>query len=223
MNRSLFSGGFDGFIRTFKPSDLSVAAPPIEAGAPISFLRHQRDSPLLAAACDDLTVRIFDTVVGRLVRNLTGHTNTLTDAAWSADGRWVFSTSLDATIRISDVPSGQTIGWYRLDDPPTSIAVAPQGEYIATSHASTNAVCVWANRAFFSSTLVSACGDEPQRLEMPVACDVDGEDDSDEDDSDDDSDAGGQEGRRKLGDDEDDDDDEEEELPSRSCISVLAL
>ena len=211
LNRSLFSGGFDGFIRTFKPSNLSVAAPPIEAGAPISFLRHQRDSPLLAAACDDLTVRIFDTVVGRLVRNLTGHTNTLTDAAWSADGRWVFSTSLDATIRISDVPSGQTIGWYRLDDPPTSIAVAPQGEYIATSHASTNAVCVWANRAFFSSTLVSACGDEPQRLEMPVACDVEGEDDSDEDDSDDDSDAGGQEGRRKLGDDEEDDEEEDEE------------
>ena len=155
LGRSLYTGGSDGSLRTWRETDLrSVAS--LDALAPIAHVRcarreglsnpphrwyhadlrvyqadlrvlaslstrplrsHQRDSTLLATVCDDVAIRIFDVVVGRLVRVLTGHTNTITDAAWSSDGRWVLSTSLDSTIRITDVPSGTTIGWYKLDDP----------------------------------------------------------------------------------------------------------
>ena len=83
----------------------------LEAGAPIAALRQHRDSTLLAASCDDHAIRILDTVVGRVVRVLRGHTNTISDFDWSADGRWILSCSLDATIRIVDVPSGVAIGW----------------------------------------------------------------------------------------------------------------
>ena len=56
-----------------------------------------------------------------------------------------------------------------MDDPPTSLAVSPGGEYVATTHASTTGVCVWANRHIFSSALITNAGDAPERLEMPTA------------------------------------------------------
>ena len=220
LARSLFSGGYDGTLRTWKPSDLKPVGC-LSAGAPIAFLRHQRDSVLLAAACDDVCLRIFDMAVGRLVRVLGGHTNTITDAAWSADGRWLISTALDATIRINDVPSGTTIGWYKLEDPPTSIAVSPQGEYIATCHASTCAICVWANRSFFSSALLTPAGDAPQRLEMPVACGVGGDDDEEEEDDEDDD--GEMDGRRSRGDEESAEEAEESSEDEEEAAAAKAL
>ena len=206
LARCVFSGGFDATLRTWQPRDLKPAGC-LDAGAPVSMLRHHRDSTLLAAVCDDICIRLFDMVVGRLVRVLTGHTNTITDAAWSSDGRWLLSASLDSTLRIVDVPSGTTIGWYTLDDPPTSIAVSPQGEYVATAHASTVSLCVWANRAFFESALISPAGDAPTKLEMPVAAAA-GEEDGSDDEGDGDSDGDG--GMAESGDDDDDDDDDEE-------------
>ena len=214
LGRSLYTGGSDGSLRTWRETDLrSVGS--LDALAPIAHVRHQRDSTLLAVVCDDVAIRIFDVVVGRLVRVLTGHTNTITDAAWSSDGRWVLSTSLDSTIRITDVPSGTTIGWYKVDDPATSIAVSPHGEYIATSHASTCAVCVWANRSHFQSALISPAGDAPQVLEMPVASGVGEEEDEEEEEDDD-------EQQPEEEDEEESEEDEEEAAASKALAAPAA-
>lgn len=200
LSRAVFSGGADGTIRSWQPSDLKPLST-LQAGAPVALLRHHRDSILLAAACDDLCVRVFDVVLGRLVRQLSGHKNTISDLAWSADGRWLLSTSLDATIRVTDVPSGVCIGWYAVEDPATSIAVSPQGEYIATAHAATTALCVWANRSFFESALPTPAGERPQKLEMPVASGGgDDADDDDEEASDDGTDDGGESDESDEGD-----------------------
>ncbi len=113
LSKCVFSGSYDGTIRTWRPADLHCLSR-VDAGAPVAALRQHRDSTLLAAACDDQCIRVFDTLVGRVVRELRGHRNTITDLAWSADGRWILSTSLDSTIRIVDVPSGVAIGWYAM-------------------------------------------------------------------------------------------------------------
>jgi U3 small nucleolar RNA-associated protein 21 len=110
LGREVYSAGADGFVTTWAATDLKSTRS-LDASAPIALLRSPRDSTLLATVCDDVTTRVFDMSVHRLVRVLTGHTNTITDAAWSADGRWLLTTALDATIRIVDVPSGSTIGW----------------------------------------------------------------------------------------------------------------
>ena len=96
-------------------------------------------------------------------------------------------------------------------EPPTSITVSPNGEYIATAHASTNALCVWANRAFFSSVLLTPASDSPTALEMPVAA-KGGE--AEEEESEADEEEGARDGaptKAVADDDEDEDEDEDEE------------
>ena len=130
----------------------------------MAFLRHQRDtvlvsiisqasrvnhirlitSPhkkkpslaqvLVALACDDLSVRVVDVSAQRLVRKFSGHTNAITDLCWSSDSRWVLSTSLDRSLRVVDVPTGELVGWYTFLHAPTSLHFSPGGEYLATTH-----------------------------------------------------------------------------------------
>ncbi|KAL1498469.1 hypothetical protein AB1Y20_013794 [Prymnesium parvum] len=175
----IFTGGADATLRTYSARDLKLQRV-LEMGSAVAFLRHLRDSVLLAACCDDRSIQVVDTVTYKVVRRYSGHTNTLTDAAWSPDGRWLLSTSLDCTIRIVDVPSAQLIGWYSLSRPATSIALSPAGEYIATTHANTTAICVWANRSVFSSVLVEVAGDKPVPLEMPSELAMDDDDELDD-------------------------------------------
>ena len=164
----LFSAGHDGELRVWRARDLA-AEWTLSLEAPVTLLRHQRDTVLLAAACDDLQVRVVDAVTRVLVRRFNGHRNTITDLAWTPDARWLVSCSLDGTMRIVDLPSAQLIGWYSFAFAPTSVAVSPGGEYFATTHADVRAVCVWANRHVFSSVHFGAGSEKPMPLPMPAA------------------------------------------------------
>lgn len=48
-------------------------------------------------------IKIWNPNTGELVRNLSGHTQGLSDAAWSSDSVYLASASDDTTIRIWDV------------------------------------------------------------------------------------------------------------------------
>ena len=67
----------------------------IEAGAPVAQLELARDSGLLAAACDDFIVRVFDANGRQLVRRLEGHTGHLTDLTFSPDAHRIYSAAHD--------------------------------------------------------------------------------------------------------------------------------
>ena len=77
--------------------------------------------------------------------------------------------------------------------------------------------CVWANRAFFSSALLTPASDAPQRLEMPLASnEADGLDEQSEEDETE---------RIEGGEDDDDDgdeDDEEDDEEEREAARLLA-
>lgn len=53
----------------------------------------------------DKVVKIWNPSTGELVRNLSGHTQGLSDVAWSSDSVYLASASDDTTIRIWDVDS----------------------------------------------------------------------------------------------------------------------
>ncbi len=109
---------------------------------------------------------------------------------------------------------------YLVAEPPTSITVSPNGEYIATAHASTNALCVWANRAFFSSALLTAATDTPTPLEMPVAAGG-GEAEEDQSDDDEDEERGATANVAAEGEDEEDDEDEDEDEGAATSARLL--
>jgi WD40 repeat protein len=67
-----------------------------------SQVTEARFSPdgLLVATSPDSPVTLVWTVSGEKVATLDGHENALWSVAWSSDGRWVATTSSDATARI---------------------------------------------------------------------------------------------------------------------------
>ena len=60
---------------------------------------------MLTAAFHNL-VQIRDASNGAVLQQLNGHTGRVTNGALSSDGRWVVTSSDDATARVWDVASG---------------------------------------------------------------------------------------------------------------------
>ena len=110
------------------------------------MVRLQRSSGLLVTSADDLMLRVYDVdmlaggVGGggngtpQLVRQFEGHSNRVTDLAFSADGRWLVSAAMDATVRVWDLPQGRCIDWFAVKKPVTSLSLSPTRDFLATTH-----------------------------------------------------------------------------------------
>ena len=139
-----------------------------------------RDSGLVAILCDDFVTRIVDVSTRRLVRTLVGHTNRLSDAAFTPDARWLLTASLDGSIRVWDVPSGRCIDWFAFDAAPVALAISPGGEHLVTAHVGERGLAVWANRDHYGTAGAGAASgtapNAPVRMDLPttVAADDNG-------------------------------------------------
>jgi WD40 repeat protein len=77
----------------------------------------------------DFSIHLWDTKTGKLVRRLSGHTNTVRALAFLPDGKRLLSASWDRTLRCWDA---QTAEFFRLvghQGPLTSVAVSPDGRF----------------------------------------------------------------------------------------------
>src|SRR5438270_9120582 len=85
------------------PAAEPVAPLQIEAHrADIFALALSPDGRLLASACKDKTVGLWDPRTGEKVRILKGHTADVLRVAFAPDGKHLASASADGTIRIWD-------------------------------------------------------------------------------------------------------------------------
>ena len=66
-----------------------------------------RDTAMLALALDDCRVLLVDVDTRRVVRKFGGHANSVTDMAFSSDGRWLVTAAMDSTVKIWDIPSSR--------------------------------------------------------------------------------------------------------------------
>jgi WD40 repeat protein len=74
-----------------------------DPGCEISHLAFGPNGGLLAAACEDHTVRVYDVHKGIEVRRLTGHLDQVLVVAFHPDGRTVASGSADGLVRLWDL------------------------------------------------------------------------------------------------------------------------
>lgn len=105
---------------------------------------------LLATVANDLTIRLFDVVACRLVRNFGGHTDRITDLCFSEDGKWLLSSSMDGSLRIWDVMLARQIGLIEVDVPITALSLSPNMDVLATTHVDKNGVYLWWVSKFIS-------------------------------------------------------------------------
>ncbi|PIA17099.1 YVTN repeat-like/Quino protein amine dehydrogenase [Coemansia reversa NRRL 1564] len=148
-NLHIYSTSLDGSLRIWDfatGKQLHCIALP---SAPSRLVMHG-EGGLLACACDDACVRVVDVESSRVVRKFTGHRNRITDLAFSNDGRWIVTGSLDSTIRTWDLPTGHMVDWFRVESVPVSLAFSPSGDFLATAHMDSVGIFLWANRTQFS-------------------------------------------------------------------------
>ena len=69
-----------------------------------------RESALLAISLEDRSLEIMDIITRNVVRNFFDiHLDLVTDMTFSSDARWIITSSLDKTIKVWHVPTGNLI------------------------------------------------------------------------------------------------------------------
>jgi len=110
-NRLVASAGLDGVLRVWSFSKRTLQKE-IPVGSAVAKMAHHPSTSLVALACDDLTIRMYDIEAMRLVRRFNGHADRVTDLQLSEDCRWLFSSSMDNTVRVWDVPGTFCLGFW---------------------------------------------------------------------------------------------------------------
>ncbi|KAF9392883.1 hypothetical protein CPB97_007409 [Podila verticillata] len=176
LNRTLISGSLDGQLKLWDIKS-GKCEHSMEMPAPITHLLLYTENNHLAVICDDLCIRIVDVDNRRVVREFWGHSNRITDMTFSPDGHWLVSSSLDATIRTWDLPTGHMVDIFRCESIATSLSFSPTGDYLATAHVDNVGIFLWANRMQFTTvSLRSITDDDVIRVALPTSSTLDDED-----------------------------------------------
>ena len=143
---------------------------PYKLPSPATMMCHIQDSDLAAIALRDYSTLLFDCTTLSIVRRFGSsgaeklqHSGPISDLAFSPDGRTLYTASLDSTIRVWDVPTNCCVDWLAFETPPTSLAISPTGEFLATTHMGKLGLSVWSDKSFYQTVNVNGA----KELEQP--------------------------------------------------------
>ncbi|KIJ58367.1 hypothetical protein HYDPIDRAFT_119610 [Hydnomerulius pinastri MD-312] len=108
---------------------------PFKGHTAIYAISYSPNGKLIATGGGALSLRIYDSLSGRTLLDLKGHTDTVWALSFSHNGTQLASGSADRTIRIWDPSSGETIGepWEAHSDYVSNVAYSPDDKVIATA------------------------------------------------------------------------------------------
>uniref|UniRef100_A0A0W0EUF7 Uncharacterized protein n=1 Tax=Moniliophthora roreri TaxID=221103 RepID=A0A0W0EUF7_MONRR len=159
LNRTVVASTLDGTINFFDFHTARLDHTLVLPSGAVSVVLH-RDSGLLAVVCDDMIVRVIDIETKRIVRELGGFKGRVLDVTFSADSRWIITTSLDSIIRTFDIPTGRLIDAFKTSSVASSVSFSPTSDFLATSHVDSVGVCLWANRAQYTEVSLQGITEE---------------------------------------------------------------
>uniref|UniRef100_A0A452UMM3 WD repeat domain 36 n=1 Tax=Ursus maritimus TaxID=29073 RepID=A0A452UMM3_URSMA len=149
LNQLMITTGSEGLLKfwNFK-SKILIHSMSLDS-SPNMMLLH-RDSGILGLALDDFSISVLDIETRKIVREFSGHQGQINDLAFSPDGRWLISASMDCSVRTWDLPSGCLIDSFLLDSAPLNVAMSPTGDFLATSHVDHLGIYLWSNISLYS-------------------------------------------------------------------------
>lgn len=150
LNRTVVTASLDKSIKFWDFATQNHLAT-LSLPASATQVTLHRELLIVAVACEDFSVRLVDIENRRIVRIFSGHDDRITDMAWSPDARWLVTGSMDTTIRTWDVPTGRQLSKFSVEQPATSVAFAPAGDFLATTHVGSVGIYLWANRSMYAA------------------------------------------------------------------------
>jgi len=102
------------------------------------------DGGRLATCSEDHTIKLWKLETGNLIRNFTGHQSAVLGVLFSPDNKYIISISEDKTARVWDWNSKRIIRKLKdLNINSNSIAITPDGDYIAIGIGKTIKIWQW--------------------------------------------------------------------------------
>nr|XP_030725761.1 WD repeat-containing protein 36 isoform X2 [Globicephala melas] len=105
LNQLTITTGSEGVLKFWNFKNKVLIHSVSLDSSPNMMLLH-RDSGILGLALDDFSITVLDIETRKIVREFSGHQGQINDMAFSPDGRWLISASMDCSIRTWDLPSG---------------------------------------------------------------------------------------------------------------------
>jgi WD40 repeat protein len=84
-------------------------------------------------------VHLLDATTGKLVRDVSGHQNGVTDAVFSSDSKYLVSVGRDTSVRVCRVSDGKEVAVAgaphggQFKDWLSAVALSPDGRFLAAS------------------------------------------------------------------------------------------
>jgi len=116
---------------------------------------------ILATAGGDNLIRVWDVASGQEQRVLRGHTAAVSHLSLSADGRTLVSADVDNRIKVWTTDPTSEINVLTHESIVVYVAVAPEGELLATSNPNFFAVDLWNLRSDTATRFVNDAKAEP--------------------------------------------------------------
>jgi len=143
----------------------------IELPSTPTLLELYRDNDLIAVACNNYDIYVYDKSNFKMVRKLENFfKGKLNDVAFANSGKWICAVSEDKSLKIFDIISNNLIEWIEFKNIPLSLSVSPTSQYFALSFSNKKGVFIWLNRTVFAEfiDLDSNKVVEPIKVNMPL-------------------------------------------------------
>lgn len=100
--------------------------------ASVNALALSPDGRFLVSGSEDVTLKIWDTATGNVLRTLSGHDQPVLAAAISPDGRWIASGGADATVRLWNVVTGEVTRVASHSSPVKNVVFSDDGKRLTS-------------------------------------------------------------------------------------------
>ncbi|KAF3828389.1 hypothetical protein GH733_005086, partial [Mirounga leonina] len=148
LNQLTITTGSEGLLKFWNFKN-KILIHSMSLDSPPNMMLLHRDSGILGLALDDFTISVLDIETRKIVREFSGHQGQINDLAFSPDGRWLITASMDCSVRTWDLPSG-LIDSFLLDSAPLNVTMSPTGDFLATSHVDHLGIYLWSNISLYS-------------------------------------------------------------------------
>ncbi|XP_030894954.1 WD repeat-containing protein 36 isoform X3 [Leptonychotes weddellii] len=105
LNQLTITTGSEGLLKFWNFKN-KILIHSMSLDSPPNMMLLHRDSGILGLALDDFTISVLDIETRKIVREFSGHQGQINDLAFSPDGRWLITASMDCSVRTWDLPSG---------------------------------------------------------------------------------------------------------------------